>query len=78
MVRSKIMERILSEARFEEQVAAAIAAIEKPIDGDLRNGIEKLFERARDREWRDHIEAAAIECGAPPTTTGLKVAENVA
>jgi hypothetical protein len=61
-VRSKIMARILREARFEEQVAAAIAAIDKPTDGDLRNGIEKLFERARDREWRDHIDEAAIEC----------------
>jgi hypothetical protein len=67
-VRSKIMDRILREAGFEEQVAVAIAAIEKPGNGDLANGIKKLFDRERDREWRDHIEHVAsskiraIEC----------------
>jgi hypothetical protein len=49
-------------------VGTRIAAIEKPGNGDLANGIKKLFDRERDREWRDHIEHVAsskiraIEC----------------
>jgi hypothetical protein len=58
-VRSKIMDRIFREVGFEEQVAAAIAAIEKPAGGDLKSGIKKLFEGAPDRDWRDHIDSVA-------------------
>jgi hypothetical protein len=55
-VRVAITERILREAGFEDQVAAAIAAVNKPSAAALEKGIEKLFEREQDREWRDHIE----------------------
>jgi hypothetical protein len=58
-VRMKIMNRILREAGFEDEVAAAIAGIEKPDAADLAKGIRKLFDRERDREWRDHIKHVA-------------------
>jgi hypothetical protein len=57
--RSKIMDRILREANFEDQVAAAVAAIKKPDATDLAKGIKKLFTQEREREWRDHIENVA-------------------
>jgi hypothetical protein len=58
-VRAAVTERILREAGFENQVAGAIAAIEKPNGEALAEGIEDLFEKEPDREWRDHIEAEA-------------------
>jgi hypothetical protein len=58
-LRADITERILREAGFEDQVAAAIAAINKPPAADLQAGIKHLFEQDPDREWRDHIEEIA-------------------
>ena len=58
-VRATVTERILREAGFENQVAEALAAIEKPNGEALAEGIEDLFEKEPDREWRDHIEAEA-------------------
>jgi hypothetical protein len=58
-VREKITNRILREAGFEDQVATAIAGIEKPDAADLTNGIHELFDREEDREWRDHINHVA-------------------
>jgi hypothetical protein len=58
-LRADITERILREARIDDQVAEAIAAIEKPTAAALAEGIRELFEREPDREWRDHIEAVA-------------------
>jgi hypothetical protein len=55
-IRASITERILREAGFEDQVADAIAAIEKPTAAVLTEGITELFKREPDREWRDHIE----------------------
>jgi len=60
-VRAAVTARILREAGFENQVAAAIAAIEKPSPADLAEGIRHLFRQEPDREWRDHIEAIARE-----------------
>jgi hypothetical protein len=56
-LRADITERILREARIDDQVAEAIAAIEKPTPVALAEGIRELFESEPDREWRDHIEA---------------------
>jgi hypothetical protein len=53
--------RILREARFEDQVAEAIAAIEKPDAAALEDGIEELFEEQPDAQSRDHITAIAEE-----------------
>jgi hypothetical protein len=58
-LRTDITERILREARIDDQVAEAIAAIEKPTAAALAEGTRQLFEREPDREWRDHIEAVA-------------------
>ena len=58
-VRAAVTERILREAGFENQVATAIAAIEKPDGAVLAEGIKDLFKQEPDCEWRDHIEAEA-------------------
>ena len=58
-VRAAITERILREAGLDDQVAAAMAALEKPDAASLEQGIQRLFTREPDRQWRDHIEAVA-------------------
>jgi hypothetical protein len=58
-VRVDITERILREAGFEDQVTAAIAAIEKPGAAILAKGIRHLFAQKPDREWRYHIQEIA-------------------
>ena len=58
-LRVDITERILREARLDDQLAERIAAIETPTTAALTEGIRQLFEREPDREWRDHIEAVA-------------------
>jgi hypothetical protein len=58
-VRADITERILREAGLDDQVAEAIAEIEKPTAATLERGIQRLFKRELDRAWRDHIEAVA-------------------
>jgi hypothetical protein len=58
-VRAAVTERILREAGFENQVAEALAAIERPTGVELSAGIEELFEGDPEREWRDHIEETA-------------------
>jgi hypothetical protein len=60
-VRAAITGRILREAGFENQVATAIAAIEKPNPAVLAEGIRCLFQQESEREWRDHVEAIARE-----------------
>ena len=60
-IRAEITERILREAGFENQVAAGIEAIEKPSPAVLVHGIRQLFQEEPDREWRNHIEAIALE-----------------
>jgi hypothetical protein len=60
-VREAITERVLREANVDGQVADALAEIEKPDADTLAEGIKKLFEDAPESEWRDHIEAVAIE-----------------
>ena len=47
-VRDAITERILREARVEDQIAAALAAITRPNAAELQAGIEDLFEREPD------------------------------
>jgi hypothetical protein len=60
-VRAAITERILREARFEDRVAKAIAAIKKPAPATLAKGTKALFKREPARDWRAHIEAVATE-----------------
>jgi hypothetical protein len=58
-VRATITERILREARIDDQVAAVIGAIRKPDGTKLARDIKGLFEQQSDREWRDAIEVVA-------------------
>ena len=58
-VRDAITERILREARVEDQITAALAAIARPDAAELQAGIEDLFERQPEAEWRDQIETVA-------------------
>ena len=60
-VRDAITERILREAGIEDLVAAAIAAITMPDGINLAKKIRALFKREADGEWRDAVEAVAIE-----------------
>ena len=58
-VRADITERVLREARIDDQVADAVAKIKTPDGAKLARDIAKLFKRQPDAEWRDHIEAVA-------------------
>ena len=58
-VRADITERVLREARIDDQVADAVAKIKTPDGKRLARDIAKLFKRQRDAEWRVHIEAVA-------------------
>jgi hypothetical protein len=65
-VRASITERILREASLENQVAAAIAEIEKPNAAVVAEGIRRLFQQKPDSEWRDQVEAIARELAEEP------------
>ncbi len=60
-VRAAITERILREAKLDDQVAAAIAAIKTPDGAKLARDTAKLFKQQSDREWRDVVEAVAAK-----------------
>jgi hypothetical protein len=58
-VRAAVSARILREAGLKDQVTATVARITTPAAAALANGIELLFKREPDRQWRDHIEAVS-------------------
>src|SRR5262249_49185046 len=60
-VRDAIVARILREANVDAQVSAALADIKTPDSAALAEGINQLFDETPDAEWRDHINAVAIE-----------------
>jgi hypothetical protein len=60
-IRAGLTERILREAGFEDQVAAAIVAVKRPPAAVMAKGIKQLFEQAPDSEWRDHIAAIVVK-----------------
>ena len=64
-VRAEVTERILREARVEEQIADALAAITRPDAAELQAGIEDLYECEPEFEWRDHIETTADRLLSP-------------
>jgi hypothetical protein len=55
VIRKETADRILREAGFEDQVAAAVAAVERPTADALADIIQQGFERAPETQWRDHI-----------------------
>jgi hypothetical protein len=60
-VSAAVTERILREARVDEQIAAALATIASPDAAALAAGIQQLFADDPQAEWRDLIETVAIE-----------------
>jgi hypothetical protein len=60
-IRTSIATRILEEAGFDAQVAAAMAALTPPDGETLTEGIEELFDEEPAADWRAHIEAVAEE-----------------
>jgi len=54
-----VSERILREARADEQIAAALAAIARPDAAALQAAIQQLFADEPEGEWRDRIETTA-------------------
>jgi hypothetical protein len=58
-VREQITERVLREARIDDQVTDAVAKIKTPDGAKLARDIAKMFKRQRDAEWHAHIEAVA-------------------
>jgi hypothetical protein len=65
-LREAITERIMREAKIDERVAAAIAAIKMPDGAKLARDIARLFKREADREWRDLIKAVASRLAGGP------------
>jgi hypothetical protein len=55
--RAEITERILRDARLDEQVAAAVAAIERPTANALAEMIRLGFEDDPSSQWQDHVMA---------------------
>ena len=60
-VRADITERILLEAKIDDQVKAAVDAIKTPRAATLVKDIKRLFKTKPERDWRSHIEAVATE-----------------
>jgi hypothetical protein len=60
-VRAKVMERILREAKLDNQVAKALKGIKRPSGRNLIQGIKDMHKSDREKEWRAHIEAVATE-----------------
>jgi hypothetical protein len=58
-VRDEVRERILREAGYEDQVAATIAAIEKPSGAALAEAVQRLFCEEPECKWRDAVEEEA-------------------
>jgi hypothetical protein len=60
-IRAAVTERILREAKVDDQVKAAVDAIKTPSATTLAKGIKQLFKNKPERDWRSHIEAVATE-----------------
>jgi hypothetical protein len=60
-VRAAITERILREADLDALVTAVVAGIKTPDGEELARGIVGLFKDQPEHEWRNHVEAVALE-----------------
>ncbi len=58
-VRAEITERVLREARIDDQVTEAVAKIKTPDGVKLARDIAKMFKQEPDAAWRAHIEEVA-------------------
>jgi hypothetical protein len=59
ILREDLTADILRAANLDGQVAEALAAIRKPSGSKLAKGIERMFKKVPDAEWRVHIEDVA-------------------
>jgi hypothetical protein len=57
--RKAVTERILREARVDDQVRDALAKIDRPKVHHLKGAIRDLFAHKPESQWRDVIETAA-------------------
>jgi hypothetical protein len=64
-IRRAVMDRVLLEARYETQVAEALAAIEHPATTALIAGIKESFTRNLEDQWRNHIKETAHKLSTP-------------
>jgi hypothetical protein len=55
VIRSEITTLILREAGLEDQIAIALAAVERPTAAALADVIRERFEQAPETQWRDHV-----------------------
>jgi hypothetical protein len=60
---------MLREAGLDDQVRAAVAAIELPATDTIVAGIRETFGHAPESAWRDHVEIVAARL------TGIGTAE---
>jgi hypothetical protein len=56
-VRAILTEIILQEAGLDNRAAETISTITRPDGADLAKGIDFLFARTPETEWRTHIDA---------------------
>jgi hypothetical protein len=59
VIRDEITTRILREAGLEDQIAVALAAVERPTADALADIIRRRFEQAPETQWRDHVREVA-------------------
>ena len=60
-VRATITERVLREADLEGQISKALKTIKLPSSAVMAKGINEMFSRHPEREWRSYIEAVVAE-----------------
>jgi hypothetical protein len=63
-IREIVTDRILREANVEGQIVEALEKIKRPTSADLANGINRMFKRSPEREWRDHIDKAVAKAAS--------------
>ena len=59
--RTVITERILREAKLEDQIRKALKSITRPAPAALKTGIAAMFRSQPEQEWRKHIEAVVTK-----------------
>jgi hypothetical protein len=59
VIRDEITTRILREAGLEDQIAVALAAVERPTADALADIIRQRFEQAPETRWSDHVQEVA-------------------
>ena len=61
VAREATTERILREAKLEDQIRKTLKTITRPTVAALKKGIAAMFESQPEQEWRKHIEAVVVK-----------------